>query len=953
MNKIYTNGLFALDLERSVPFPENMDVRDLMSSFLESVRDRTGTDCHVDADQGLVVLSGSCLSSVSKAEEMVFSAAFESDGFVDFERSTAPRNNPTALAFEASPHPVFSVSITDLHKATNPKPNPDGMVAQSSELSHSEMTWATCDPPSPVGGPLTSPGVHTSEQMGPLLQQLAAAREAAQQFQGPPPFDTIKVHFELGTQLFYHRIGGVPGDCFLLGGPVPIEFVKSAKVGAGEDLQLIFSNHVAPSVCGAVEAHLLSRGFRHVASRQQLSLHVSNVEDLTSARISFLVFDSGTGKRLQIRSVNSGASELFSLSMISPGGSPDHRLSLRASSDLAGNEPGGLGPEVWEYARMCVDRAAAPVHNFVVENARFKIKRVFEGRLLQCESAKRPVQSVKPIPLARAEKRKSGQHGNAESPVIQRTKTEPEGFENGKNQASSKPVKKDNGVGQRDSIVVKRVCFEKVAFEKRAAGKERRNGKLGGPLAGQERADLPERLPRVASWNGGRTENQSIACDRKPAMYAKGLPRVASWNGAEAEKESLPRVRILAVLGRGLRRLASPAKLRNGGGRESRNGARAESTGKRSAVGGTVAVNGPENQPPQRSERKRVHGYEIGPMEALTLSGEEEEEETGSDGRRLLAEKSVAEFPLSGTEAEADSEAEADAEAEVEEGILVRVTFSSVVDENGCHLEIAGTLPELNAGAPTRVSDLEALAAFCESLCEMVDFVCGKCQTVLADLEGTAIIDEGPSARHVGILPAPPASECGVQIVPATDERNPKPPRDGIAEVILCRNGHFVGSRVPALKERGAPTDLFLDGTLTFARAQGGAPGGQDDASAQEEGARAQEEGARASGDDAAARQEGQPGGLLLVREWKRTVCASNHLQGTNEGVTRVTPRAGQKDAPSRPSDCPDLRKKGSGGNLGAVRAEEIWPWYKWALGDSSAVSKRGAESQDWRRSDS
>lgn len=231
----------------------------------------------------------------------------------------------------------------------------------------------------------------------------------------------------------------------------------------------------------------------------------------------------------------------------------------------------------------------------------------------------------------------------------------------------------------------------------------------------------------------------------------------------------------------------------------------------------------------------------------------------------------------------------------------------------------------------------------------------------LTDLQGTAIIDEGPSARHVGVLPAPDSASAGrgVQIVPAANERNPKPQRNGIIEVILCCNGHFVGSRVPALKERGAPTDFFLDGMLTFARAQGGASRSLDDARAhdgaraQEEDARAQEEGARASEDDAAARQERQNGGLHLVREWKRTVCASNHLQGTNEMVTRVTPRAGQKDAPSR-SDGPDWSRKGTEDDRGTVRAEEIWPWYKWASDESStAVPKRGADSQDWRRNDS
>lgn len=53
-----------------------------------------------------------------------------------------------------------------------------------------------------------------------------------------------------------------------------------------------------------------------------------------------------------------------------------------------------------------------------------------------------------------------------------------------------------------------------------------------------------------------------------------------------------------------------------------------------------------------------------------------------------------------------------------EEGPIVRVSFSRVVDENGSHMEIAGVAPALNQG-PTTVQDLADLAAFCESICTM------------------------------------------------------------------------------------------------------------------------------------------------------------------------------------------------------------------------------------------
>jgi hypothetical protein len=50
------------------------------------------------------------------------------------------------------------------------------------------------------------------------------------------------------------------------------------------------------------------------------------------------------------------------------------------------------------------------------------------------------------------------------------------------------------------------------------------------------------------------------------------------------------------------------------------------------------------------------------------------------------------------------------------EGLIVRVTLSRVVDENGSHMEIAGVAPALNQG-PTTLQDLADLAAFCKSIC--------------------------------------------------------------------------------------------------------------------------------------------------------------------------------------------------------------------------------------------
>lgn len=52
-----------------------------------------------------------------------------------------------------------------------------------------------------------------------------------------------------------------------------------------------------------------------------------------------------------------------------------------------------------------------------------------------------------------------------------------------------------------------------------------------------------------------------------------------------------------------------------------------------------------------------------------------------------------------------------------EDGPLVRVTFSCVKDENGSHLEVAGTAPAVN-GATSTADDVKALAKFCDSVCD-------------------------------------------------------------------------------------------------------------------------------------------------------------------------------------------------------------------------------------------
>ena len=92
------------------------------------------------------------------------------------------------------------------------------------------------------------------------------------------------------------------------------------------------------------------------------------------------------------------------------------------------------------------------------------------------------------------------------------------------------------------------------------------------------------------------------------------------------------------------------------------------------------------------------------------------------------------------------------------------------------------------------------------------------CHAPVSPVNGYIIVDEHSSGqirgRHVGIFRSA-ASACGLQIVPNTDSRNPKAPRNMSPEVILCRNGHYLGSSLPSFYERGAPTDLFVDGSKT------------------------------------------------------------------------------------------------------------------------------------------
>lgn len=146
-------------------------------------------------------------------------------------------------------------------------------------------------------------------------------------------------------------------------------------MGHDKDVKLTFTNHVAPSVSAAIEARLFAAGFRHVVTKQQVSVHLKDVENFTSVNVSFLVFDAETdsksesdtdsegGKRLQIRKVKTGSSKLFFLSVAHPEGSPDYRLKLLAQYDLPEDEPGSSGRTVWEYARAC--KWAGESHPFV------------------------------------------------------------------------------------------------------------------------------------------------------------------------------------------------------------------------------------------------------------------------------------------------------------------------------------------------------------------------------------------------------------------------------------------------------------------------------------------------------------------------------------------------------------------------------------------------------------
>jgi hypothetical protein len=109
-------------------------------------------------------------------------------------------------------------------------------------------------------------------------------------------------------------------------------------------------------VSAAVQAHLLAVGFEHVASKQQVSVHIKDIENFSSVNVSFLVDESEvTGhKTLQIRKVKTGSSKLYFLSGVSPAGSPDYRFKLLAQYDLPEDEPESSGPEVWRYARACL-----------------------------------------------------------------------------------------------------------------------------------------------------------------------------------------------------------------------------------------------------------------------------------------------------------------------------------------------------------------------------------------------------------------------------------------------------------------------------------------------------------------------------------------------------------------------------------------------------------------------
>lgn len=59
------------------------------------------------------------------------------------------------------------------------------------------------------------------------MEKLLAAREEALRF-GEPKFGRVEMRFDLGTQLFYQPKGS--GASFLSGDPMPLEFVKKAKV---------------------------------------------------------------------------------------------------------------------------------------------------------------------------------------------------------------------------------------------------------------------------------------------------------------------------------------------------------------------------------------------------------------------------------------------------------------------------------------------------------------------------------------------------------------------------------------------------------------------------------------------------------------------------------------------------------------------------------------------------
>jgi hypothetical protein len=175
--------------------------------------------------------------SSSSCDLQVFGSAFETDGLVAFTWSTAPKESSAGkgLAYEALPH--FPSEASESHIT--------GSQAYSNtatdSLSSTGLTSA-----------VTS-SLHTSDDLRPLLEKLLAAREEALRF-GEPRFGRVEMRFDLGTQLFYQPKGN--SASFLSGDPMPLEFVKKAKVNS--QLSVSF---VGSFLCGWVE-ELCTKCFR-------------------------------------------------------------------------------------------------------------------------------------------------------------------------------------------------------------------------------------------------------------------------------------------------------------------------------------------------------------------------------------------------------------------------------------------------------------------------------------------------------------------------------------------------------------------------------------------------------------------------------------------------------------------------------------------------------------------